>query len=133
MSLSTATRDLDRVRQVRDASSLRDCAVLIRVPALTVVERPRRIVPRRRRLKREVRWMAWALVMIGLVSIGLRAGLAVSDPNAVDVLVSPPRVSLSFEPAGPVALALPRTDGPVLLKGYVLPAEGVEGTRDAGP
>jgi hypothetical protein len=47
----------------------------------------------------------------------------------------PPRVSLSFEPAAPVALAMPRKGnaGRVVLKDYVLPIEGVEATRHAGP
>ncbi|WP_435019871.1 hypothetical protein TA3x_001523 [Tundrisphaera sp. TA3] len=116
--------------------------VLIRVPMVAGVARGPRHRPRRRRLRREVRFAALALLTAFPVSLGLflasgdRAeALAIAATTTLDIECDEPPIqclSLRLEPIVSTAAPILDRDVPVVLPGYLLPAEVNEETSDGG-
>lgn len=125
--------------------------VLIQVPALEAVRpRYRQVQPAsrpavRRRLRREVRWAGFAAVVVCAGWVGsswrdiwpmvrveivsrLDGMSGRSGPNAPAHEV--PSLALQFEPLP--AATLREQDAPVVLPGYLLPADGTEDPSHAG-
>jgi len=120
--------------------------VLISIPNLAITSRGVRPKVRRRRLRREVRLAGYALLAILPVSMALvalagdrwsprapgltverRGGLVESSTNR------PPTCSISLEPLEPVIVNVHRElEAPVILPGYLLPADTSEESSDGG-
>jgi hypothetical protein len=114
--------------------------VLIQVPRVAAYSRPSRRwsgrarVKPRRRLRREVRWVCYAMLAVlppALSAFAYWEGrqaalLEIRAPQAAEAAAEPlpPRVSLSIEPALPPPPAEPAA--PVVFPGYLLPDDGLE-------
>lgn len=123
--------------------------VLIQVPRVSARSRtagrwsPRAATRPRRRLRREVRWTAYALLALfppALSALAYWEGrqaalLEIRGPSA-EVKADPepeplpPRISLSIEPAPTLAPA--ESEAPVVIPGYLLPDDGLEEAAHAG-
>lgn len=119
--------------------------VLIRVPMMAGSTRNPviRLQPRRRRrLRREVRLVAMLLLCVLPISAGVYAfgGLrAVSSPtlvaalpNSGDEILSEPMLSIQHEPIVTLSAPTRENEVPVVLPGYLLPAESTEETSHGG-
>lgn len=117
--------------------------VLISIPNLSVPTRSPRPRVRRRRLRREVRVLGSALLVIlplaiAFLTLGgdklprLAARVVVESPAASPELsiAGTPRISLA--PLEPIVSLQSDLDAPVILPGYLLPADAAEESTDGG-
>jgi hypothetical protein len=117
--------------------------VLISIPKIAVDSRSPRLRVRRRRLRREVRAVGYALLIFFPLSMawftfggGKRpaeaSSLVVDRPvNSAGVSTSTaPMISLA--PLEPVVTVQRDVDAPVFLPGYLLPADPAEESSDGG-
>jgi hypothetical protein len=120
--------------------------VLISIPNLATSGRGARPKVRRRRLRREVRVAGYVLLAIlpasmALVAFGgerpptMAAGLTVERRgDSADHSIAPrPTPSISLEPLEPMVVTVHRElEAPVILPGYLLPADTSEESSDGG-
>ncbi len=119
--------------------------VLIQIPAIARGTRPSstmgRVVPRRRRrLRREFRLAGYALLLLLPVGMALsllggdrRPALVVSGPghaSDLDAAPLPETIAITLDPV--VIPPCEAAEPPVILPGYLLPADSTEESKDGG-
>ena len=138
----TMTQELPTLARPARRRELPAVPVLIRVPMMAgVVPISRPDSRRRRRLRREVRVAAFALLFASPVFLGVfllgsdRPGSSVIAATSRDSGdQNPPLLALPSRPGPIVTLSAPSRDRgvPVILPGYLLPADATEETSDGG-